>query len=435
MFFSSNKAKETNNALSQEQTQIAMECRNELNAIKRHNAYISFTPDGIILDANGLFLDTMGYQLDQIVGKHHRMFCEDRYVSSPEYKEFWNHLASGKSSDGIFSRFKNNRQIIYLEASYFPVVDDSGKVVKIVKIASDVTDTQASLMNKEAILTALDLSLAVIEFDLKGNILNANANFLNTMGYSLAEINGKHHKIFCDDKFYRENPNFWADLAAGQHSSGRYQRFSSDGNAVWLEATYNPIYDKDGKVYKIVKFASDITDRVNAAFHAIDMAAATSEQTNQVSSNAVEILKASVNTSQEIVENVEKAAETGAQLKHQSKSIADIVVTIRSIAEQTNLLALNAAIEAARAGDAGRGFSVVADEVRKLASNTATATAEISDVVEKNHKLINEIDEMLRGVSGIALHGRESIVEVSNGLDEITKGVARFLKMIETMKP
>ena len=435
MFFSSNKAKETNNALTQEQTQIAIECRNELNAIKRHNAYISFTPDGIILDANGIFLDTMGYQLDQIVGKHHRMFCEDRYVSSPEYKEFWNHLASGKSSDGIFSRFKSNRQIIYLEASYFPVVDDSGKVVKIVKIASDVTDTQASLMNKEAILTALDLSLAVIEFDLKGNILNANANFLNTMGYSLAEINGKHHKIFCDDKFYRENPNFWAALADGKHTSGRFQRFDSSGATVWLEATYNPIYDKDGKVYKIVKFASDITDRVNAAFHAIDMAAATSEQTNQVSSNAVEILKASVNTSQEIVENVEKAAETGAQLKHQSKSIADIVVTIRSIAEQTNLLALNAAIEAARAGDAGRGFSVVADEVRKLASNTATATAEISDVVEKNHKLINDIDEMLRGVSGIALHGRESIVEVSNGLNEITKGVARFLEMVETMKP
>ena len=435
MFFSSKKAKETSNLLSQEHIHDAIERKNELNAIKRYNAYICFTPDGIILEANDIFLHTMGYQLEQIVGKHHRIFCDDSYVASHEYKQFWSRLASGQSSGGIFFRFKSNKDIIYLEASYFPVMDDNGKVIKVVKIASDVTQIQESLMNKEAILAALNVSLAVIEFDLKGNILRANDNFLNTMGYSLAEIIGKHHKIFCDDKFYRENPKFWTELASGKHTSGRFQRFNSSGVNIWLEATYNPIYGKDGKVYKIIKFASDITDRVNAAFNAIDLAAATSEQTNQVSSNAVEILKASVNTSQEIVENVDKAAETGALLKLQSKSIADIVVTIRSIAEQTNLLALNAAIEAARAGDAGRGFSVVADEVRKLASNTATATAEISDVVEKNHKLINEIDEMLRGVNGIALHGRESIVEVSSGLNEITKGVARFLEMVETMKP
>ncbi|WP_255829337.1 MULTISPECIES: methyl-accepting chemotaxis protein [Marinomonas] len=168
--------------------------------------------------------------------------------------------------------------------------------------------------------------------------------------------------------------------------------------------------------------------------NAIELAAATSEQTSQVSSNAVEILNASVQTSNDIAEKVKQAADLGDLLKTQSKSISDIVVTIRSIADQTNLLALNAAIEAARAGEAGRGFSVVADEVRKLASNTATATSEISEVVQKNHNLINDMDEMLSSVSGIALHGQESINEVSHGLTEITSGVARFVEMVDKMK-
>lgn len=416
-------------------TEYSLNCENELTAIKKNTAAISFTKEGIILDANELFLSTVGYRLEQVVGKHHKIFCDEKYTQSSEYKKFWADLASGQPFNGTFLRYKADHSSIHLEASYFPVVDEIGNVVKILKIANDITQKQKSLNDKIAVLKALDTSLAVIEFDPKGNILTANQNFLKTMKYKFEDIQNKHHKMFCDEKFYKNNPNFWSDLAKGKHSSGRFQRFDGNGNTIWLEATYNPIYDEDGKVYKVIKFASDITTRVNAAFNAVSLAAATSEQTSNVSSNAVSILKASVRTSKEIVENIKKASDTGEQLKLQSKSIADIVVTIRSIADQTNLLALNAAIEAARAGDAGRGFSVVADEVRKLASNTAVATAEITNVVEQNHKLISEIDSMLREVSGTALHGRESIIEVSNGLNEITKGVARFLEMVETMKP
>ena len=254
------------------------------------------------------------------------------------------------------------------------------------------------------------------------------------MKYDKQDIVGKHHKMLCNDKFYKEHPNFWSDLAHGKHFSGRFQRFDGEGKVIWLEATYNPIFDKKGHVYKVIKFASDITERVNNAMNAVELAAATSEQTSQVSANAVCILNASIETSKEIAQKVKSAANIGDSLKTQSKSISDIVVTIRSIADQTNLLALNAAIEAARAGDAGRGFSVVADEVRKLASNTATATAEIGQVVEKNHNLINQMDEMLRSVTGIALHGQESINEVSRGLTEISSGVSRFVEMVDKMK-
>ncbi|UTV99690.1 PAS domain-containing methyl-accepting chemotaxis protein [Marinomonas rhizomae] len=431
MFFSK---KEDKSSPKKEQVQPSSQFQDELNAIKQNTACISFDVNGIILDANPIFLEAVGYSLDQIIGKHHRIFCDNEYIKSTEYKAFWDDLKAGKSFNGTFLRFKQNKQPIHLEASYFPVSDDTGKVTKILKIANDITEMQESLANKNAVLTALDRSLAVIEFDPEGNILHANSNFLRTMKCDLKDIVGKHHKMFCDDKFYRERPNFWSELAHGQHSSGRFQRFDGEGKIIWLEATYNPIFDEKGRVYKVIKFASDISERVNNAMNAIELAAATSEQTSQVSSNAVEILNASVQTSNDIAEKVKQAADLGDLLKTQSKSISDIVVTIRSIADQTNLLALNAAIEAARAGEAGRGFSVVADEVRKLASNTATATSEISEVVQKNHNLINDMDEMLSSVSGIALHGQESINEVSHGLTEITSGVARFVEMVDKMK-
>ena len=431
MIFSKRKDKLST---STPESQKLKQCHDELSAIKQNTACISFDVDGIILDANPIFLNAVGYKLEDIIGKHHRMFCDTEYTKSQDYKDFWDDLKAGKSFNGTFLRFKQNKQPIYLEASYFPVSDESGKVTKILKIANDITDIQESLKNKNAILTALDRSLAVIEFDPAGNILHANNNFLRAMKYDLQDIVGKHHKLFCDDKFYKENPSFWSDLAYGKLSSGRFQRFNGEGNSIWVEATYNPIFDEKGRVYKVIKFASDITERVNNAMNAIELAAATSEETSQVSSNAVEILNASVQTSNEIADKVKDAAEIGDLLKSQSKSISDIVVTIRSIADQTNLLALNAAIEAARAGDAGRGFSVVADEVRKLASNTATATAEIADVVEKNHNLINEMDEMLSSVTGTALHGKESINEVSRGLTEISSGVARFVEMVNKMK-
>ncbi|PJE56323.1 methyl-accepting chemotaxis protein [Marinomonas sp. BSi20584] len=408
--------------------------KNELDAIKKITANISFSTDGIILDANDNFLEVVGYNLEEVIGKHHRIFCDTEYTKSSDYKFFWDGLKSGKSFSGTFLRFKKNKQSVYLAANYFPVSDDNGNVIKILKIASDITEVEESLESKNAILNALDLSLAAIEFDPSGKILHANSNFLRAMKYDLQDIVGKHHKMFCNEKFYKEHPNFWSDLTHGKYFSGRFQRFDGDGKVIWLEATYNPIFDEKGRVYKVIKFASDITERVNNALNAVELAAATSEQTNQVSANAVEILNTSVQTSNEIADKVKDAAEIGDLLKSQSKSISDIVVTIRSIADQTNLLALNAAIEAARAGDAGRGFSVVADEVRKLASNTATATAEIGSVVEKNHNLINEMDDMLRSVTGIALHGKESINEVSRGLTEISSGVARFVEMVDKMK-
>jgi methyl-accepting chemotaxis protein len=407
----------------------------ELEAIKSNTAFISFTPDGYVLDANQLFLDVVGYQLDEIIGKHHKVFCKKSDVDSDEYRQFWLQLASGKPRSGTFNRKSKNGDDISLQASYFPVIDHSGRVTKVIKIASDVTQIQNSLSNKEAVFCALDKSLAVIEFQPDGTIINANQNFLNVMGYRLQDIVGKHHRIFCDTLFYKQNPDFWSQLSKGEFHSGRFQRLNAKGNTIWLEATYNPIRDLEGRVTKVIKFASDISQRVSAAMLAVDMAAATSEQTSQITHNAVTILNDAIQTSHSIASQVKAASDIGDQLMEQSKSINEIVTTIRAIAEQTNLLALNAAIEAARAGDSGRGFAVVADEVRKLAARTADATAEIATVVQKNTLLIQDIDKELTGIENIALHGEDSIHSVARGLDDVGVGVQRFVELVERLKP
>lgn len=411
------------------------EHESELAAIKSNVAYISFTPDGVITDANNLFLQTTKYSLQEIIGQHHRIFCEDSYKNSTEYRAFWQTLASGTAINGTFLRLDRDGNEIYLEASYFPVIEDNGHVTKVIKIAKNVSEKQQQLNSQHAIFSALEKSLAVIEFTLDGTILTANDNFLNVMGYTLSEITGKHHRMFCDTDFYIANPNFWQKLQSGEHFSGRFQRLDSSGNVIWLEATYNPILDKNRKAYKVIKFASDITARVTIALKAADLAASTSLETQAITTDAVNHLRDSVDTSKQIAVQVEAASVVGAQLMEQSKSIAEIVTTIRSIADQTNLLALNAAIEAARAGDAGRGFSVVADEVRKLAANTADATTEISNVVDHNHRLIQSIDQKLSAVTSIALHGEESIADVASGLEEIRKGVEKLANTVEKLKP
>ena len=401
----------------------------DLNAIKSSMGYIEFTPTGEIIDANSLFLQTVGYPAGEVIGRHHRMFCDPGYVESQEYQQFWQDLRDGKTQKGTFSRRIKNGEIIWLEASYFPVFSGA-KVVKVIKIASDVTATQQSLQERNALFTALDTSLAVIEFTPDGTILTANKNFLQTVGYELTEIVGQHHKIFCTDSFYRNNPDFWQSLARGEFKSGKFERRGKSGQAIWVEATYNPIYDDKGRVYKVIKFASDITARINTALQAIETASSTSEQTTHITAEARSRLNDAVATANQVSEQIAQASEITDRLNSQSDSISTIVSTIRSIADQTNLLALNAAIEAARAGDQGRGFAVVADEVRQLAFRTSEATQEIASVVSHDHELTRAIREKMDQVRDISGEGQAKITGLTEGLTEIEQGVSHFAEMV-----
>lgn len=407
-----------------------------VQAIKEHVATIEFTPSGEILDANRLFLQTTGYSIEQIKGQHHRMLCDQSYANSSEYRSFWQTLASGQSQRGVFERFNSAGLRIWLEATYLPVRDDAGRVTRIIKIASDVTEETNRLNDQQAILQALDRSQAMIAFQPDGTIISANNNFLEAIGYRLDQIQGKHHRMFCFDDFYSENPGFWSELAKGQFKSGLFKRRNAMGRSIWLEATYNPIFDTQGKVIKVIKFASDVSKRVEANLAINEAALLAREIGEQTVGNAIkgnELLKSSVQTSTAIRDNVDHAAHLIDSLNQHSKNIKQIVATISAIAEQTNLLALNAAIEAARAGEQGRGFAVVADEVRQLAKRTSESTAEIDAVVRENHDLTSTVTESMTSVAHIAEQGSQQISQAALVMEEIQTGARNVTETIASL--
>lgn len=404
-----------------------------MNAIDSNVARIDFTPQGYVLNANNQFLETMGYGLDDVISKHHKMFCEPSYSSSQAYRNFWQQLAEGKSQHERFKRIRSNGDIIWLEATYFPVKNEKGEVVFITKIASDVTDEVTALEQQTAINTAINKSMATIEFSPDGVITWANDNFLNTVGYSLSDITGKHHKLFCEQSFYDENPGFWRELGKGEFKTGRFKRVSKHGQPIWLEASYNPVFDSNGRVVKVIKFASDVTEQVLKAqqtTEAAEIAYSTSQQTAMIVKDGKASIDVSVETSNEILTKSQKTDNIIEQLQEQAVSIEDIVKTINALAEQTNLLALNAAIEAARAGEHGRGFAVVADEVRNLATRTTQATSEISGVMQRSSEVSEAISLSIDDIQEMAKRGQEQIEKVKAIMDEIDEGATNVVNAV-----
>ncbi|UJQ35717.1 PAS domain-containing methyl-accepting chemotaxis protein [Aeromonas caviae] len=404
-------------------------------AIKAGAATVIFSPEGIIQEASTPFLALMGYGAAELIGQPHSQLCPRAWGESGDYRQFWRRLAQGEVQSGTFERVNRQGETRWLEATYFPV-KHQGRVTRVLKIASDVTEQHQRLGRLEALTEALDRSRAMIEFTPNGDILHANANFLSVMGYTLSEIAGRHHRIFCDETFLREQPRFWEELARGQFKSGLFMRHNSRGQAVWLEATYNPIRDGSGKVVRVVKFASDITARIeqnHATREAARLAHSTAQETLHSAEEGAGLLRAVVQTSSLIASQVDEAIALIGQLNEQSRSIEAIVSTISAIADQTNLLALNAAIEAARAGEQGRGFAVVADEVRQLAARTSLSTDEIAKVVQKNRELTARVTDDMAGVAGSAELGKQQIASVDKLMSEIHQEADRVSQTVSAL--
>jgi methyl-accepting chemotaxis protein len=233
----------------------------QLAAISKSQAVIEFEMDGIILNANENFLGAMGYTLGEIKGKHHGMFVEDSYRNSADYREFWVKLGRGEYQTGEYKRIGKGGREVWIQASYNPILDSNGKPFKVVKYATDITAQKIPNADYAGQISAIGKSQAVIEFRMDGTIVNANENFLKTMGYALDEIKGKHHGMFADDAYrasaeYRE---FWAKLNRGEYQTGEYRRLGKGGREIWIQASYNPILDLNGKPFKVVKYATDIT--------------------------------------------------------------------------------------------------------------------------------------------------------------------------------
>ncbi|EKN46143.1 chemotaxis protein [Pseudomonas viridiflava] len=414
-----------------------------MGALEKSMAVVELDLDGRILRANDNFLTAMGYRAEELSGKSHRDFCEPEMARSREYADLWASLRAGKFISGTFKRVSKTGKSVWLEASYNPVIDAQGKVIKIVKYALDVTRKVMLENETHSKLNAVDRAMAVCEFDPAGHVLTANDNFLHVMGFSLTDIKGKHHKTFCEPTFVNssEYTEFWRKLNHGEFVGGQFKRLGKHGRVVWLEATYNPVYDVEGKLYKIVKFASDITDRVEkqeADAHGASKAYHISAETEKVAEQGTLVIQETAREMRQIAENIGASARLVGQLGDRSEQITAIVNTIRGIADQTNLLALNAAIEAARAGDQGRGFAVVADEVRQLAGRTSGSTTEIAEMIGK---ILAETREAVASMSatqeganrGVTLADQagQVIVQIRDGASDAVEAVSMFANRMD----
>lgn len=490
-----------------------------LAAMSKSQAIIEFDLTGKILTANQNFCQALGYQVSEIIGQHHRMFVDPAEAASPDYREFWAKLGRGEFDRRQYKRIGKGGKEIWIEASYNPVFR-GGKPYKVVKFATDITAQKLKAAEDAGKLDALSRAQAVIEFTPSGEILTANQNFLVTLGYQLAEIQGKHHAMFCDSSYtagddYRR---FWQRLAGGEFIADEFLRIGKGGKKVYIQASYNPIFDMNGKVFKVVKFATDVTSRVanvdqlagalqalsggdltqdlstpfiptleklrsdfNATVDKLrgamqgvaenagaiaagaqqirsasdDLSKRTEQQAASVEETAAALeeitttVTDSSNRAQEAGQLVRKTRENAehsgivvrsavdamGKIETSSAEIGNIIGVIDEIAFQTNLLALNAGVEAARAGDAGKGFAVVAQEVRELAQRSAKAAKEIKELITASNEHVKS-GVALVGETGKALEEIVSQVQQVNGnvaaIVESSKEQATGLKEINT---
>ena len=436
-----------NTRLKQELTALREELSSLLQvkeSLESEMLCLTLDPEGRVEWANANFLQELAYSLSEIVGRAIEDLVPAHVRQDPFQLRFKHALARGEHFAGAVRLMRGNGKEAWLRSIVQPVRSSEGRIKQFSMFSSDLTRTIESSREHENLITALMRSTALIEFDLEGHVLTANDRFLGAMGYSLAQIEGKHHRMFCEPQEYNsaEYQQFWKRLNAGEFVAARFKRVDSHGRLVWLEATYNPVLDANERLYKVVKFATVITDQVNreqAVAEAANIAYSTSLQTDDSAQRGTTVVTQAVDVMRDLAQHMQQAGEGIEALNAQSQVIGSIVKTISGIAEQTNLLALNAAIEAARAGEQGRGFAVVADEVRQLASRTSKATEEIVGVVRQNQDMARDAvalmaDGRAQAEQGLALAAEAGtvIVEIQDGAQKVVSAVGQFANQLSS---
>jgi len=406
----------------------------QIAAIGKVQAIIEFTLDGTVITANDNFLNTLGYRLEEIKGQHHSMFVEPGYRASDEYRRFWEKLGRGEYDANQYKRIGKGGREVWIAASYNPIRDTAGKPYKVVKYATDITAQVQSAAESKGQLVAINRVQAVIEFTLDGRILTANDNFLNTLGYRLDEVKGQHHSMFVDAAYRAsdEYRRFWEKLARGEYDANQYKRIAKGGREVWIQASYNPIFDAEGKPYKVVKYATDITAQVKLS-HEMEQSVA---QTQLIIKSAVDgdlsgrldtrgrtgdlqklgdAINSLLETVSDIVSNVKHAATEvlrGAEeisqgnanlsqrTEEQSSSLEE---TASSMEEMTSTVKQNAD----NAGQANQLATAARDQAEKggaVVSNAVKAMGDINESSKKISDIISVIDEIAFQTNLLALN-------------------------------
>ena len=398
----------------------------QASAAGRAQAVIEFNLDGTIVTANENFLNALSYSLGEIRGKHHSMFMPIEERDSAAYREFWASLNRGEYQAAEYKRIGKGGKEVWILASYNPVLDEKGKPFKVVKFATDVTNQKLRNADLSGQIDAIRKSQAVIEFKLDGTIVEANDNFLQALGYSLGEIKGQHHSMFVEhvERTSAEYREFWTSLNRGQFQAGEYKRIGKGGKEVWIQASYNPIFDLNGKPFKVVKYASDVTSQVLTRIgnervrNMMESVAAGSEELNASVREISEAMTKSRETALGAVEQVATADAQAQRLSNAAQAMSGIVEMISSITGQINLLALNATIESARAGEAGRGFAVVASEVKSLANQAKQATDTISSEIDALNSIAAAVATSLSEIKAAIAGVNEYITSTAAAVEE-----------------
>ncbi|GAB6195599.1 methyl-accepting chemotaxis protein [Lysobacter xanthus] len=460
--------------------QRELDVAGQIDAIDRAMAVVEFALDGTILRANANFLAALGYAEHEVVGRPHSMFVDAATRTSTEYADFWRALNAGEFRAGQFLRRGKGARDVWIEASYNPILGEDGRPLKVVKYATDITAQRNRNADFESQLRAIHQVQAVIEFDLDGTILDANANFLQAVGYAREEIVGHNHALFVPQAEHASAAYraFWERLGRGEADSGQYERRTKDGRALWLQASYNPILDGTGRPYKVVKYTTDVTAQVQLANELKvlvtrvetfsqsitagareiamgndDLASRTEQQAAALEETAatMEQIGATVlstaqnaQTAQELAGTVATAARAGQaavdrvgesmqHIRDSSRRMMDVLGVIDAIAFQTNILALNAAVEAARAGDAGRGFAVVASEVRALAQRCVASSKDIKtmlstsgDAVAQGGERARVAEQAMKAILAAVAQSTELIESISHATREQGIGMGQI---------
>jgi len=402
----------------------------KIAAISRAQAVIEFKLDGTVITANENFCKALGYSLAEIEGKHHSLFVAQSERDGTAYREFWAALNRGEYQTGEYKRIGKGSREVWILASYNPLLDENGKPFGVAKFATDITAEKLKNADLGGQIAAIDKAQAVIEFNMDGTIITANPNFLGALGYALAEIKGHHHSMFVDPSerdgtAYRE---FWAALNRGQYQAAEYKRIGKGGKEVYIQASYNPILDLNGKPFKVVKYATDVTKQVLVRMGnervrgMMESVAAGSEELNASVREISEAMTKSRETAMSAVDQVAAADAQAQRLTEAAQAMSGIVEMINSITGQINLLALNATIESARAGEAGRGFAVVASEVKSLANQAKQATDKIGAEIGS-----------LNGISGDVVSALGSIKQAITSVSEYVTSTAAAVEEQSTV--